>query len=149
MIIYSAGPFDVVHHEADGMYYVHDVRSGEVVSNYYPLAKTANRRARQLAEARPWTLPTLPVGTPETADNYPGVAPKPRLHPRISSPMATGMRGSSSSTITLNRTGAIRKGQCVTSTRRALVGESRESSGWRHTRRHTSRRCRPPCQTAS
>jgi len=79
MIIYSAGPFDVVHHEADGMYYVHDVRSGEVVSNYYPLAKTANRRARQLAEARPWTLPTLPVGTPETADNYPGVAPKPQV----------------------------------------------------------------------
>ena len=51
MVTFSAGPFDVVHHEADGMYYVHDARSGEVVSNYYPLAKTANRRARQLAEA--------------------------------------------------------------------------------------------------
>lgn len=49
--VYTVGPFSVVRDEDDSFYYVHDARTGERVSNPYPLAKTANRRARQLAEA--------------------------------------------------------------------------------------------------
>jgi hypothetical protein len=79
---YEAGPFQVHQDENDGTFRVVDSRTGNTHPQRYPSAKTANRRARQLAGAdveAAETLPTLPAGTPETADNYPGVAPKPQV----------------------------------------------------------------------